>query len=146
MGIMSEHGNSSGKPSAGEIGHAVLRWGIGFMFLLHGWPKLIGGPDRWAGIGKAMENFGITFAPAFWGFMAGATEFFGGLLLIVGIAVRPAGALLLFVMLVASIKHLSQGDGIMGASHAIEAGIVFLSLLISGDDQLSLIRRLKKND
>ncbi len=132
--------------SAQEFGHAILRWGIGFMFLLHGWPKLAGGPERWEAVGNAMANLGVTFAPAFWGFMAGATEFFGGLLLIAGIAVRPAGALLLVVMLVAATKHISQGDGILGASHAIEDGIIFLSLLFSGNDRWGIMRFLKKHE
>lgn len=143
---MNELHDSGRQYSAMELGHAILRWGIGFMFLLHGWPKLAGGPAKWEAVGNAMENLGVTFAPAFWGFAAGATEFFGGILLIAGIAVRPAGALLLLVMLVAAIKHLSQGDGIMGASQAIEDGIVFLSLLFSGNDRWSLMRFFKKHE
>ena len=30
----------------------ILRLGIGFMFILHGWPKFIGGPDKWINVAK----------------------------------------------------------------------------------------------
>lgn len=52
-----------------EIGYLIIRVGIGTMIMLHGFPKLMGGPDTWVFLGGAMENFGITFAPMFWGFM-----------------------------------------------------------------------------
>jgi len=35
-------------------------------------------------------------------------------------------------MCVATATHLSTGDGIMGASHAIESAVVFLFLFLSG--------------
>ena len=34
--------------------------------------------------------------------------------------------------------HLGKGDGLMGASHAIEAGILFLSLILIGPGRYSL--------
>jgi putative oxidoreductase len=99
-----------------DTGLLVLRVGIGIMFLLHGAPKLFGGPSKWTGVGGAMGNLGITFMPAFWGFMAGLAEFGGGLLLILGLFVRPAAAFLIFTMFVAAMNHIAGGDGIMGAS------------------------------
>ena len=42
-------------------------------------------------------------------------------------------SILLFItMLVAVNTHLTGGDGIMGASHAIESAVVFLCLFLSG--------------
>jgi putative oxidoreductase len=64
--------------------------------------------------------------------MAAFAELGGGLLLALGVAFRPACALLLCTMIVASARHLSQGDGFGKSSHAIEAGILFLSLLLIG--------------
>ena len=58
-----------------HIGLLVLRIGIGLMFILHGAPKLFGGPEKWGQIGGAMSSLGIGFAPAFWGFMAAVSEF-----------------------------------------------------------------------
>ena len=106
------------------------------MFVTHGWPKLIGGPEKWAAIGKAVSHLGIDFAPAFWGLLAALSEFGGGLLIAAGILFRPACAALVATMTVASVMHLSQGDGFGKASHAIEAGILFLALSLIGPGRL----------
>ena len=115
-----------------DLGLLLLRVGIGAMFVFHGWPKMSGGPATWESLGHATEALGIAFAPTFWGFMAAFAELGGGLLLATGIAFRPACALLLATMIVASTRHLAQGDGLGKASHAIEAAILFLSLLLIG--------------
>jgi len=46
--------------------------------------------------------------------------------------------LMLGAMAVAASMHLGQGDGLSVASHAIEAGIVFLSLLVIGPGKYAL--------
>ena len=115
-----------------NIGLLIIRVGLGVMFIFHGYPKLMGGPEQWVKLGQAMEAFGISFLPGFWGFMAAFAEFFGGAFLIMGILFQPACALLLVTMIVAAAMHFDQGHGLKGASHAIEAGIVFLGLLLTG--------------
>jgi putative oxidoreductase len=89
-----------------------------------------------------MQYLGITFAPAFWGFMAGFAEAVGGLCLILGIFYIPACILLFTTMVVATAKHLGQGDSIMGASHAIEAGILFLSLTFIGPGKYRVSKKI----
>ena len=126
-----------------HIGLLVLRIGIGCMFILHGAPKLFGGAEKWTQIGMAMANLGIGFMPAFWGFMAAISEFFGGVCIILGIVFRPACILLTITMLVAAVSHLSRGDGLSGASHAIELGIVFLSLILIGAGKYSVDEKLR---
>ena len=126
-----------------HIGLLVLRIGIGLMFMVHGAPKLLGGVEKWGQLGAAMAALGIEFAPAFWGFMAAISEFFGGVCLILGVVFRPACILLTITMLVAAISHLSRGDGLGGASHAIELGIVFLSLILIGAGKYSLDEKLR---
>ena len=121
-----------------DHGLLLLRIGIGVMFVLHGWPKVAGGPEFWAKIGGAMGNFGIGFAPTFWGLMAALAEFGGGILLALGLFARPAAASMAFTMLVATTVHLSMGEGFKGASHAMELGIVFLALVFVGPGRLSL--------
>lgn len=129
-----------------DIGLLILRIGIGGMFVLvHGAPKLFGGPDQWEKVGMAMGSLGITFMPAFWGFMAAFAEFFGGLCLILGLFFRPACILLTLTMIVATSRHLSQGDGWGRASHAIEDGIVFLSLILIGPGKYSLDEKLSRD-
>lgn len=121
-----------------DFGLLFLRLGIGGMFIFHGAPKMFGGPETWGRVGMATASLGITFAPAFWGFMAAFSEFAGGILLISGLFFRPACTLMALTMAVAASMHLGRGDGLRGASHAIENGIVFLSLILIGPGKYSL--------
>jgi putative oxidoreductase len=119
----------------------VLRVGVGGMFILHGFPKIIGGPDKWRKIGSAMDYVGIHSLHGFFGFMAAFSEFFGGIALVLGLLFRPAALLMACTMAVASAMHLGKGDGILGASHAIELGLVFFALLFIGPGAHSIDKR-----
>jgi putative oxidoreductase len=121
-----------------DLGLLVLRVGLGAMFIYHGLPKLLGGPALWAQLGMATGTLGIHFLPVFWGFMAAVAEGIGGLLLLLGLLSRPACLLMFFNMVVAASFHLGKGDGLGIASHAIEVGIVFLSLVLIGPGKYSL--------
>jgi len=127
-----------------DIGLLLLRLGIGFMFIVyHGFPKLAGGVDRWEGLGASMASIGITFLPVFWGFMAALAETVGAALLALGLFTRYALFFLLFTMVVAAAFHIGRGDGVKGAAHAIELGVVFLSLILIGPGKYSLDARLR---
>ena len=105
--------------------------------MLHGYPKLLGGPEKWEAIGGTMKYLGITFVPIAWGLMAAVTETFGGFLILLGLAFRPVCLLLCFTMIMASIMHLKTGEGIMAASQAIEAAFVFFGLAFAGPGKYS---------
>jgi len=122
-----------------DIGLLIIRLGLGIMFVIHGYPKLLQGPELWVKVGSAMQVFHINFAPAFWGFMASASEFFGGILLILGLFFSPACLFLFITMFVASSMHLSSGQGIGNASHAIELAVVFFGLFFTGPGKLVAI-------
>jgi putative oxidoreductase len=124
-----------------DHGLLVLRVGLGAMFVGHGWPKLAGGQATWTKLGGAMAQLGLDFAPTMWGFAAACSEFFGGILLALGLAFRPAATALLATMVVAATMHLRKGDGFGGSSHAIELGIVFAALLLTGPGKYALVRR-----
>lgn len=124
-----------------NTGLLILRIGIGVLFIIHGFPKLAGGIKGWQGLGGSMKVIGIDFLPVFWGFMAAITETFGGFLLIVGLFFRPACILLVFTMIIASLVHFAKGDGLQGASHAIELGIVFFSLIFIGPGKYSVDKK-----
>ena len=124
-----------------NTGLLLIRVGRGIMFMYHGYPKLLGGPDKWSAVGGAMKYIGIDFIPVFWGLMAGITETFGGFLLLLGLAFRPVCLLLAFTMCIASTMHLNNGDGLLVASHAIEAAVVFLGLAFVGPGKYSVDKK-----
>ena len=129
-----------------DIGLLLLRAGLGMMMVTHGGPKIMGGPEMWEKVGGAMGNFGINFAPVFWGFMAAAAEFGGGIALAFGFLFRPACAMLLSTMMVAATHHLRAGDGLGGASHAIELGVVFLALILIGPGRFAADERFARGN
>jgi putative oxidoreductase len=121
-----------------DLGLLILRVGLGAMFIYHGLPKLLAGPALWAQLGTATGTLGIHFLPVFWGFLSAASEAIGGLFLLLGFLTRPACLLMFINMAVATSMHLGKGDGLGVASHAIEVGIVFLSLVLIGPGRYSL--------
>ena len=127
-----------------NVGFIILRLGIGTMFMYHGSGKLFAGPALWGQIGGAISHLGISFAPQFFGLLAALSEFGGGLCLILGFFFRPACFFMFFTMLTATTMHLSQGDDLNTASHAIESGILFLSLMFIGPGPYSLDEKIKK--
>jgi len=134
--------NTQGARQSADWGLLIIRVGIGAMFIVHGLPKLLGGPPAWAGLGQAMDVFGVRVFPAFWGFMAAFSECFGGMALILGLFFRTFCFLLAFTMTVAATMHLDRGHGLLKASHAIELGIVFVGLLFTGPGRFSSRLRL----
>jgi putative oxidoreductase len=124
-----------------NFGLLIIRIGLGVLFIWHGVPKLAGGPEHWEKIGGAMKVVGISYAPAFWGFMAAVIETFGGLLLMIGLAFRPVCLLLVLNLIVAALMHFSKGDGLQGASHAIEDAIMFLGLIFIGPGLYSIDKK-----
>jgi putative oxidoreductase len=83
--------------------HALLRIGAGLLFMEHGAQKLfgaLGGMDGQGMKAELMTQMGL----------AGILEFFGGLLIAIGLLTRPVAALLFIQMLWAYVQvHLPQG-------------------------------------
>ncbi|WP_211285255.1 hypothetical protein SPACI_000290 [Sporomusa acidovorans DSM 3132] len=121
-----------------DLGLLIFRLGLGGMFMWHGFPKIAGGVAKWTALGKTMSVFGISFAPAFWGFMSGFTEFFGGLLLALGLFYRPICVLLAGNMAVAFTSQMLEGKGLFKASQSLEDGFSFLGALFVGPGKYSL--------
>ena len=124
-----------------NTGLLINRIGLGILFMLHGYPKLLGGPEKWEAIGGAMKYVGIDFLPVVWGLLAGAIETFGGFLILLGLAFRPVCLLLTIIMAIAASMHLNNNEGIMGASQAIEMGVVFLGLAFVGPGTFSVDKK-----
>lgn len=121
-----------------NIGLLFLRVGLGIMFILHGYPKVFGGPEKWEEVGQATQYIGLDFAPMFFGFMGGIAEFFGGIFLIFGLFFTPALLMLIAVMIVAAANEIGLGNSFSDIAHPIELAIVFISLLFIGTGKYSL--------
>lgn len=87
-----------------------------------------------------MASIGLT--PGYlMALMAGSSEFFGGLLLIIGLLIRPTSAVLAFTMLMAIVTvHLD--NGLFMSNNGYEFGLALLaatvSLTISGAGKMSI--------
>ncbi|HTE50671.1 MAG TPA: DoxX family protein [Kofleriaceae bacterium] len=125
-----------------HLGLLVLRLGIGAAFMAHGIPKLRMGPEGWTQIGQAVGQLGVHSGYQVFGLLAGLAEAVGGLLLVLGLFTRLACIPMLFTMVVAITGHISGGEGFQGAAHAIEDGVVFLTLLITGAGRYSVDAKL----
>lgn len=122
-----------------DLGLLLIRIGMGVSFCyFHGFAKLMGGPHLWESVGASMEKLGVHFFPVGWGFMAALSESLGSVFLVLGIFTRTAAACLAFTMLVAVTHHLTSGDGLAKASHAMEAGLVFLALVAAGSGKYAI--------
>lgn len=120
-----------------DFGLLILRVGIGAMFILHGLPKIFGGPTGWEGLAQ----FGLPFLPTgiismTFGFAAAISETIGGVLLILGFYQRIACIALAGTMAVAFSTKIgavtSFADFAKTAGWPLELIIVFVALFISG--------------
>jgi len=123
-------------------GLTVLRIAVGVIFAAHGSQKLFGlfGGYGLAGTAQWMESIGLT--PGYMmATLAGGTEFFAGLALIVGLLVRPAALGLAFLSLVA-IFAVHIGNGLFMANNGYEFALALLAgsiaVLIEGAGKLSV--------
>ncbi len=127
-----------------DLGLLVLRVGIGLVFLKHGWSKLIGGPQMWETLGAVMGLFGIKFYPVFWGFSVAVIEFFGGLMLTLGLYTRIAAFFMALVMITATTLLISKINPFDSVSHPLSMFVVFVALTITGSGALSIDQLLRK--
>ena len=118
-----------------------MRVGLGIAMTLHGYPKIIGGPHKWAELGAAAGAMGIHFLPVFFGFMASVSEFIGGILIILGLSFRFACLFICAVMAVAMTGEIKGGGSFNDYSHALELLIVFASLFIIGPGRYSVDKK-----
>ncbi|MFH1052374.1 MAG: DoxX family protein [bacterium] len=135
---------SSGKYV--NFGLLILRVGLGIMFVMHGLPKVQGGMEVWTQVGSAVQYVGIKSFYMIWGLLASVLEVGGGILLLAGLLFKPTVISLIVIMAVAANMHISLNEGFAGASHAIELGIVLLSLLITGPGKYSIDNSLFSDD
>lgn len=120
----------------------ALRLAAGIIFVAYGAQKLFGwfGGYGLEGTGQWMASIGL--APGyFMALMAGSAEFFGGILLILGIATRPTALALAVTMLVAIVTvHLPNGLFMSNNGYAFGLTLLAISasLVLSGAGRLAV--------
>ena len=120
---------------------SILRIVLGAIFIFHGYGKLFmaGGFKGTVGF---FDSIGIP-APEYSALLVGAVEFFGGILLLMGLLTKWTSAALIINMLVALFKvHLPKGFGASEFVLLIISGLVVI--LFSGSGRLAVGRMLKK--
>ncbi len=127
--------------TASGLGPLLIRGIVGVVFAFHGAQKLFGWFDGSgiAGTAEAFEGLGIPL-PTLNAFAAGGAEFFGGLLLILGLATRPAALILAAVMAVAIVTAHPDAFSLQknGMEYALTLGVVSLGLALHGPGLLSV--------
>jgi putative oxidoreductase len=123
----------------GPATHALLRIGAGLLFMEHGAQKLFG----------MFGGFGGTPGPsaplASQMGLAGVLDFFGGLLIVLGLLTRPVAFLLAGEMVVAFFQaHFPQGGVPMqnGGEMPLLYALVFLYLFGNGPGPYSVDSRI----
>ncbi len=132
--------------TASGVGPLLIRSITGVVLAFHGSQKLFGwfGGYGIKGTAGFFEQLGIPF-PTLSVIMAGSAEFFGGLLLILGLASRPVAAVLAFTMFVAAFTAHRGAFSLQnnGMEYALTLAIVSLGLVFTGAGRISLDRQLK---
>lgn len=133
------------RPLSG-LSYPLIRVVAGLFLMPHGSQKLFG----WFG-GYGLEGTGGYFAQlglepgVFWAALVGSTEFFGGLLLVIGFLTRPAAVAVVILMAVAVLKvHLANGFFITsgGFEYAAMWGLIALAIALRGGGALSVDRAI----
>lgn len=123
-----------------------LRLAAGAIFGAHGAQKLFGWFGGYGIEGTAGWMASIGLEPSvLLTVLVGSAEFFGGLLLMLGLLVRPTALVLAFAMLVA-IFSVHIGNGLFmsnnGYEFALALMVISAGLLIRGAGSLSIDRAL----
>lgn len=127
--------------------YPLVRVTAGLLLIPHGAQKLFGmfGGKGLAGTAQGFEQ-GLGLEPGLlFAVLAGVTEFFGGLLLVLGLLTRPAAAAVFCVMAYAVfVVHMPNGffwsNG--GYEYPLMWGLLAIAILIRGGGPLSLDRAI----
>ena len=125
-------------------GYAFMRFCVGAIIAPHGYTKLFQG-----GVGQAagmVAKLGLEPAIA-WAYLVGAVEFFGGILLAIGLLTRLAAAALVieFAVIVFAVKF---ANGFFAFRNGFEfellLGLLCIAILFTGGGKFSVDRAIGK--
>ncbi|MFU0505224.1 DoxX family protein [Pseudaminobacter sp. NGMCC 1.201702] len=121
-----------------EGAETLLRVVAGLALVTHGAVKIVNP------FGAIEMVEGLGFYPgAFWSPLLAATEFFGGILIALGLLTRPAAVAATIVLLVTVWFHwITMGQGYGGAEKSILWAAIFIFFAIRGGNRHSVDARL----
>jgi putative oxidoreductase len=118
-----------------------FRIGIAMVFIYHGYGKLFapGGLDQFTGF---LNQLGFPL-PKIMAYLAGGAEFFGGIMIGVGLFARVASLFIIITMMVAVFVH--RNDGYAGMEFAVHMLVLSIGTLFSGSGKYSLESLVKRH-
>lgn len=116
-----------------DVGFLLLRIALAAVFIVHGWPKIIGFKRTAGWFDSIKIKPGI-----FWALVVSVVEFFGGFSVLLGVFTQIVGLLLAIIMLVAilAVKRKSKFSG--GWEFDFVLLLVALALVFLGSGTFSL--------
>lgn len=121
-----------------DVSETILRVVAGLALVTHGYPKITN-PFGATGM---VESLGF-YPGVFWAPLLAATEFFGGILIAIGLLTRPAAFAATFVLLVTVYFHwIAQDQGYSGAEKSIIWAAVMFFFAVRGANRHSVDAKL----
>lgn len=124
--------------SLGESTETLLRLLAGALFAVHGYGKIL---NPFGAVGM-VESLGF-YPGVIWSPLLAATEFFGGILVAVGLLTRPAAFASTIVLVVTVYVHwVVKAEGLMGAEKSILWAAIMLYFAVRGANGQSVDARI----
>ena len=119
------------------LSYTLVRFSLGVFLIPHGYPKLF--QDDAVAASRNFVNFGWSH-PLAWAYFIGALEFFGGIMLAVGLFTRIVAAAIAIETAVISFGLLWPvwGWAKHGMEYALLMGILALAILFRGGGRYSV--------
>ncbi|WP_082546727.1 DoxX family protein [Rhizobium sp. Root483D2] len=118
----------------------LLRVVAGVLLVTHGFGKI---SNPFGAVGM-VESLGF-YPGVFWSPLLAATEFFGGILIAIGLFTRPASFAAMIVLLVTVYFHgIVKSEGLAGAEKSILWAAIFLFFAIRGSNAQSVDAKIGK--
>lgn len=122
------------------FGETLLRVLCGVLLVTHGYGKIV---NPFGAVGM-VESLGF-YPGVFWSPLLAATEFFGGILIAIGLLTRPAAFAATIVLLVTVYFHgIVQGEGLGGAEKSILWAAILFFFAVRGANSQSVDAKLGK--
>jgi putative oxidoreductase len=126
--------------STHEVVETILRVTAGVLLVTHGFGKIM---NPFGAVGM-VESLGF-YPGVFWSPLLAATEFFGGILVAIGLFTRPASFAAMIVLLVTVYFHgIVRAEGLGGAEKSILWAAIFLFFAVRGGNSHSVDARMRK--